>query len=235
MKGTDFPTENVAKLVGTVRKAILDLYPEPIPEVISGHDQLSEPLKKPHIAITPLLDAGHRYADGHVMGFALWLPQDVSLDVILSLETALAKLDSLKMGRLGRWDVQYVPPGTTIRTRGLRSDTYTRDHDIWGSVTPVIFGKYPKRTQIGPGKDGGKVFAELCERVGLPRPNEVRLGSVSAFNGVPKASEFIPPEKFATRLRSHVWLRFDTPVHGPVLIGAGQFVGFGFCRPWGLS
>ena len=80
-------------------------------------------------------------------------------------------------------------------------------------------------------KDGGNVFAELCERVGLPRPNEVQLCSVSVSNEVPKASKFVSPEEFATRLRADIWLRFDKPVHGPVLIGAGQFSGFGRCRP----
>jgi len=104
--------------------------------------------------------------------------------------------------------------------------------DTWASVTPVVFGKFPKRSQVGPGKDGGKVFAELCEMIGLPAPVEVRIGPVSVFRGSPKASDFIPPTKFADRLRTHVWVRFSEPVRGPVLLGAGRYVGFGLCRPW---
>jgi CRISPR-associated protein Csb2 len=178
-------------------------------------------------------DAGHSYADGHVMGFALWLPQGASLEVIDSLETVLARLDTLTMGRQGRWDIQYISPVMAARgAKSLDSNAYIQDSTIWASVTPAVFGRYPKKSQIGPGKDGGPVFAELCEWIGLPRPAEVRLGSVSAFNGVPRAAEFMMPERFATRFRAHVWLRFDEPVHGPVLIGAGQFNGFGFCKPW---
>jgi CRISPR-associated protein Csb2 len=90
----------VAKLSSTVRKAILELYPDPIPDIISGHDPLGDPCTKPHLAVTPLLDAGHMFADGHVMGFALWLPQ-ISDGVTDSLETAIAELKSLTMGRLG--------------------------------------------------------------------------------------------------------------------------------------
>jgi CRISPR-associated protein Csb2 len=181
------------------------------------------------------LDAGHRFADGHIMGFALWLPQTPG-EVIDSLETAIAELRSLTMGRLGRWDVQYISSSASARrTRGLNPYTYTQEHDTWASITPVIFGKFPRKSQIGSGKDGGKVFAELCEWIGLPRPVEVRIGPASAFRGVPLAAEFIPPEKFAKRLRTHMWLRFGEPVRGPVLIGAGQYSGFGLCRPWGLQ
>jgi len=233
MEGSRFSPENVVSLISTVRQAILALYPDPIPEIISGHDPLGGIWKKPHLAITPLLDAGHSYADGHVMGFALWLPQGASLEVIDSLETVLARLDTLTMGRQGRWDIQYISPVMAARgAKSLDSNAYIQDSTIWASVTPAVFGRYPKKSQIGPGKDGGPVFAELCEWIGLPRPAEVRLGSVSAFNGVPRAAEFMMPERFATRFRAHVWLRFDEPVHGPVLIGAGQFNGFGFCKPW---
>jgi CRISPR-associated protein Csb2 len=234
-QGVTLSPEIAAKLSSTVRKAILELYPDPIPDIISGHDPLGNPCTKPHLAVTPLLDAGHMFADGHVMGFALWLPQ-ISNDVIDSLETAIAGLKSLTMGRLGRWNIQYVSSSSGgRRTRGLSPYTYTQEHDTWASITPVIFGKFPKKSQTGPGRDGGKVVAELCDWIGLPRPVEARIGPASAFSGIPMASEFVPPEKFAERLRMHVWLRFGEPVRGPVLVGAGQYSGFGLCRPWGLQ
>lgn len=233
MQGTHFPAENSANLVNNVRKAILSLYPDPIPEIISGHDSHGGAYKNPHLAITPFLDVAHRYADGHVMGFAIWLPHGTPLNVIDSLEAALARLDVLTMGKQGRWDVQYISPMMAARgPRSLDSNIYVQDSATWASVTPVAFGRYPKKSQIGPGRDGGQMFAELCEWIGLPRPAEVQLGPVSAFAGAPKASEFIPSERFAERLRAHVLLRFPEPVHGPVLIGAGQFGGFGLCRPW---
>jgi CRISPR-associated protein Csb2 len=233
IQGTISPPEIVAKLSNIVRKTILRLYPDPVPEIISGHDPHGNPCDKPHLAVTPLLDAGHRYADGHIMGFALWLPQTPEA-VIDSLETAIAELKSLTMGRLGRWDVQYVSSTASARrTRGLNPCTYTQEHDTWASITPVIFGKFPRKSQIGSGKDGGKIFAELCEWIGLPRPVEVRIGPASAFSGIPLAGEFMPPEKFAKRLRTHMWLKFGETVRGPVLIGAGQYSGFGLCRPWG--
>lgn len=139
---------------------------------------------------------------------------------------------SLKLGKAGIWQIGPVDATQAARVLTLRLRTYEAPSDTWASVTPVIFGKYPKRSQFGPGKDGGKIFAELCEMIGLPRPVEVRMGPVSAFRGVPKAVEFAPPTKFGDRLRAHVWVRFPVPVRGPVLLGAARFVGFGLCRPW---
>ncbi len=34
------------------------------------------------------------------------------------------------------------------------------------------------------------------------------------------------------RRQAHVWLRFDRPVLGPVLLGAGRYRGYGLCKPW---
>lgn len=219
--------ETTSKISSTVRKAILSLCPEPIPSIISGHNGDGTPIKSPHMAITPLLDAGHRHADGHVLGFAIWVP-DAPYAILNSLEPAISRLKTLTMGRLGEMAVEYVSPSLgDRRPKALNPYTYTEESDTWASVTPALFGRHLHKK-----KDGGNEFAEICQWIGLPRPVEVRFGSASAFRGVPMASEFVPPEKYAHNARHHIWLRFAEPVRGPVLIGAGQYSGFGLCRPW---
>jgi CRISPR-associated protein Csb2 len=232
-EGPKIPLEGAAKLTAIVRKAVMDLYPDPVPEVISGHTPDGKPSPKPHLAVTPLPDVGHRYADGHVMGFALWLPADVNSEAYDTLEEALGDFKSLTLGRYGEWRIESLAPEAEAKSAaGLRQSIYIKPHDTWASVTPVVFGKFPKRYHVGPGKDGGKVFAELCEMIGLPKPAEVRLGPVSVFRGAPSASEFVPPVKLNSRLKAHVLLRFAQPIQGPVLLGAGRYAGFGLCRPW---
>jgi CRISPR-associated protein Csb2 len=216
-----------AMISSTVRKAILSLCPGPIPDIISGHNVDGTPIKSPHMAITPLLDAGHRHADGHVMGFAIWVP-NAPQAILNSLETAILRLKTLTMGRLGEMAVEYVSPSLgDRRPKTLNQYTYTEESDTWASVTPALFGRHLHKK-----KDGGNEFAEICQWIGLPRPVEVRFGNVSAFSGIPMASEFAPPEKYAHSTRHHIWLRFAEPVRGAVLIGAGQYSGFGLCRPW---
>ena len=230
--GQTLPVESTAKLAAIVRKAVIDLYPDPVPEVISGHMADGRQSDRPHLAVMPLPDIGHRYADGHIMGFALWLPLDLQTEILETLEDALVGLSSLTLGKVGIWKIRQVTADFAARAAaGLRLITYTKPHDTWASVTPVVFGKFPKKSQTGPGKDGGKIFAELCELIGLPRPIEARLGPVGVFHGSPKAAEFVPPERFANRLRAHVMIRFAKPVQGPVLMGAGRYSGFGLCRP----
>jgi CRISPR-associated protein Csb2 len=232
LQKVSLPPEIVGRLTAVVRQAVMALYPDPIPEVISGHDSQGAPSKKPHLAIMPMLNVGHMHADGHVMGFALWVPQ-VPLNVINNLETALSGLSTLTLGRLGQWNVQYMSSAILAReAKGLNPAVYTEAHDTWASVTPVIFGRHPKKSQIGPGKNGGRVVEELCGRIGLPRPIEVRLGSVCAFRGGATVSAVTPPEKYNHLFRTHVWLRWAEPVRGPVLIGSGLSSGFGLCRPW---
>jgi len=232
MDGPTLPLESAAKLTSIVRKAVMGLYPDPAPEVISGHAQDGKQSENPHLAVTPLSDVGHRHADGHIMGFALWMPSNASAEILETLEDALADFDSLTLGTYGVWKIRQLTADITGRAAAaLRPVTYTRAHDTWASVMPVVFGKFPKKSQVGPGKDGGRVFAELCELINLPKPIETRLGPVSAFYGAPKASEYVPPERFANRLRAHVVIRFAKPVEGPVLMGAGRYVGFGLCRP----
>ncbi|MFZ2471375.1 MAG: type I-U CRISPR-associated protein Csb2 [Methanothrix sp.] len=232
LQNASFPPEIIGQLIATVRQAILARYPDPIPEVVSGHDAQGKPSRKPHLAITPMLDVGHSYADGHAMGFVIWMPP-AALSVIEDLKTALSNLNTITLGRLGQWNVQYTSPSMMLgAAKGLNPAVYTGTHDTWASVTPVIFGRHPKKSQIGPGKDGGRVIAELCDLIGLPKPIEIRLGPVSAFNGGPTASAIAPPEKYDKKFRAHVFIRWAEPVHGPVLIGAGLFSGFGLCRPW---
>jgi CRISPR-associated protein Csb2 len=64
-----------------------------------GHDDTGNPARLPHLTIAPLADVGHRHADGHIMGFALWLPQDVPIEVVETFEDALSDFESLLLGR----------------------------------------------------------------------------------------------------------------------------------------
>lgn len=230
--GTQLPLESTAGLIATIRRAVIERYPDPVPEAICGHDQEGRKTAAPHLVIAPLADVGHRHADGHIMGFGFWLPAATPADVLERFEDSMAGFRELTLGAAGVWQVEAVDAAHAARVLTLRPSTYEAPSDTWASVTPVIFGKFPKRSQVGPGKDGGKVFVELCEMIGLPKPAEVRMGSVSTFRGVPKAVDFIPPANFADRLRTHVWVRFPVPVRGPVLLGAARFIGFGLCRPW---
>ena len=77
------------------------------------------------------------------------------------------------------------------------------------------------------------MIADACVRIGLPRPIEVVARPAPLFSGAP-ASGHMPRmlRKDGTQKRqTHAVIRFDTPVVGPVLLGAGRYRGYGLCRP----
>lgn len=77
------------------------------------------------------------------------------------------------------------------------------------------------------------MIAAACTRIGLSNPREVIVTPVSAHLGVPPAFTFPRWRRKDgnERRHSHAILVFERAVCGPVLIGAGRFRGYGFCRP----
>jgi CRISPR-associated protein Csb2 len=79
-----------------------------------------------------------------------------------------------------------------------------------------------------------------CVNAGLPEPDVIVPDKHSAIEGAPsaqpsgKAPEWMRwrlPSSLASRFLTHAVIRFSEPVEGPVILGAGRFVGLGLCRP----
>ena len=140
----------------------------------------------------------------------------------------------------------------------LRNETWTNPATTWASVTPVVLDRFPKSSRMEDRaawhREVQEIVAVSCTRAGLPEPLEVDVDSTSWHSGVPRAwskkrrlrtphgnrgqtelgDGFPPLPAKASRPAKpqvHVWLRFDRRVAGPVLIGAGRFLGYGLCKP----
>ena len=73
-----------------------------------------------------------------------------------------------------------------------------------------------------------------CERIGLPEPSRVDILPAAPWAGAAKSRAYPPypgVEGRAQRVLTHARIAFERPVHGPVLLGAGRFVGLGLFRP----
>jgi CRISPR-associated protein Csb2 len=116
----------------------------------------------------------------------------------------------------------------------------------WASATPVLLDRHLKsdvKTDWAAALDeASQIVREACARIGLPRPAEVQVSKHSAVRGAPPAwpvggspawQGWSRKASFGQRQLFHVTLGFDEPIHGPVLIGAGRFVGLGLCLPVG--
>jgi CRISPR-associated protein Csb2 len=228
------PLESASRLIAVWRSALLSKSDQPVCEAISGHAPGStpeepRPSQRAHLALLPLADVGHRFARGHLLGVAAALPARLTRDERQACLRALGRVDSLALGGLGVWRLERCDAEES--RRGLRAETWCRTGRVWASVTPVVFGKYPRDLW---GEEAAGMIREACAIAGLPAPAEVATAPVAWVVGVPPSPRFPPlpgrPGK-PRRAHAHVLLVFSSPVAGPLLVGAGRHQGYGVFRP----
>jgi CRISPR-associated protein Csb2 len=215
-------------LIEAMRGTVMANAAQPPSEIISGHAADGKPTRRPHVAYVPLADVGHDHADGHLLGLAAVLPRGLSQADSDDCLRAIARVQHLLLGRLGRWDLE--GEGTDGESRiALNAQTWLAPARRWATVTPVVLDRFPKKDG-----DAEEAVALACERVGLPRPVAVKMHPVSPHLGVPTAHEFpaLPAKAGAPRRwHAHAAVVFADEVAGPILLGAGRFRGYGFFRP----
>ncbi|MYE40089.1 MAG: type I-U CRISPR-associated protein Cas5/Cas6 [Chloroflexi bacterium] len=230
--------ESSLALSEKLRNAVVKHCPEPIPEWVSGHTPDGRPSQTPHIAFLPLPFVGREHADGHLLGFALAIPNQVEqadagrcLNPLLGVsEDGAMRQVRLYEGASFEWTLELEdrdsPPVA------LRSRTWTRPARRWATVTPIVFDRHPKGRNKND--EGERIVAEACQRIGLPRPVDVVLSQVSLHLGVPHSRQFPAMRRKSDNGRlqhTHALVKFDRPVNGPVILGAGRYRGYGMCRP----
>jgi CRISPR-associated protein Csb2 len=220
----------MAHLLVRYRAALLSLLGDDAPEVLSGHAIGGRPATSPHIAYVPLANIDHGFADGEIKGIAIVLPRDMRDEDVVSLDRAMSRLRRLHFGRLG--DISLRMMGAQSERKSLDFRRYAKASMTWASVTPIALSVHPK-----PRKgltEEGAILMDFA-RLGLPEPTELRLQDVPFVRGAPLARQVPNHEvtSVAGRLLRHVHIRFPRHVEGPLLVGAGRYMGFGLLLPRG--
>lgn len=270
--GPTFPSESTLSVTNALRGAIMKHSAlQPPPEWVTGHKRDGSPSdsETPHLALLPIPFVGGRYADGHLLGLAIAFPGDIPradrgkvLGPLLVDAVGRSKEVELRLGTLGV--VRVAKTDWSEGRRNLQRETWTahpHGATLWASVTPVVLDRFPKANKgklderVKWEQEVRSVVATACERVGLPTPIHIDVGTTPWHLGSPRA--FAKKRKVrstgvrggatarlgegfpmlqrsageASRPQVHVMLQFPEPVVGPVLIGAGRFRGYGFLRP----
>jgi CRISPR-associated protein Csb2 len=258
--GGDMPDLRAAAIVTRViRDALMSGYQRTghggaIPEVVSGHRLDGTPSRQPHLAIIPLPFAGFPYADGHVLGFALVVPRGSDILRDEAFREALRTIAPLDHD-LGRRVVTLkTKPGTDSKhafaidlsptiepsRRSIDRALYTSPAVTFGTVTPIVLDRHLKESGDARQGEIASQIAVACRHIGLPEPEAIFADKHSTFEGVPSAypsprsphwMRWRMPSSLASRQMTHAVIRFAAPVNGPVILGAGRFVGLGLCRP----
>ncbi|MBA2114993.1 type I-G CRISPR-associated protein Csb2 [Bremerella alba] len=261
LDGRNLGLSDCLALTQRLRETVLNRLKNPIPEWVSGHQPDGSPTQFPHLAFVPLPYVGSQHADGHLLGLALVLPNRISprergkvLSPLLFKEGNRIPVELL-LGRLGEWtldlEARPAPP------LALQNETWTRASRDWASVTPVVLDRFPKQSRSEDRAaweaEVARTIAAACKHAGLPRPVNVFIDKTSVHQGVPRAVQKTRKVRGAASRESsplgdgfpimptragkparpqvHVHLQFEQPVRGPVLIGAGRYFGYGFCKP----
>lgn len=256
--GPSLPLTRAVDVAAAVRGALMRHADQPVAELISGHDGNGEATRAPHLMIVPLPHVGHRHADGAVKGLALLLPRALDEAARRPVMRALGRWEQQARRETGEDDTE-APPLTLGLGEGielevqrqvwgdpglsaLRSASWCDEAALeWLSVTPVALDRNPgDLTHADPAKrdlafrGAAESIAKACANVGLPLPEAVTVLPSGTWAGGAKAARFpaYPPGPGKTRrVKVHARIRFAQAVKGPVILGAGRFLGLGLFRP----
>lgn len=228
------PLNRVVDLTTALRGALMKFSPEqPAPEILSGHQSGDRPtpmVAATHAALIGLASVAFEHADGRLHGLAVVLPRDSSPD-----DEALVRA-AVRMWRQSGGELFTGSSRIRIPSRvedvgfTASSSRWTEPARRWATSTPIVLDRFPK------GKHAldiaGEVIARSCENLGLPIPISVQVSNDPVVVGSRPVRSF---PAFSTprgnRPAVHALITFGQVVHGPVLIGAGRYLGMGVCVP----
>lgn len=217
-----------ARFTEALRSAVLRSAGREAPAVLHGHgaDGL------PHVAFLALPDVGHEHADGHLLGMAVAVPdlpadeRKAVLRAVLGLRRDGHDLVEFTVPDIGGVELIYQPGH--VRPWGASPDRWRKGSRRWATATPIVLDRYPKR----PADVEAEVRAGL-RRVGLPDPVDVAISTQPLLPGAAPLRPNDLPRQVRGRLFRHVAVVFDRTVGGPVLVGAGRYLGIGLLAPVG--
>jgi CRISPR-associated protein Csb2 len=235
-------------LARALRGALLEQHGDKgLPATLSGHTE-SAPTEQPHVAFVPLPFVGHEHADGAIMGCALVLPRELPTRDRRTLLRLVAKWETecsdtrgnltLAGGSLPAFIVRRVDVSAK---RSLDPILWCRSSTRFITATPIALDKNPgnlRSNQDGTVRkaalEAQHSISDACLRVVAVRPVSVEVSLAPLLPGAQHVRDFLPwpgRQGRTARVRVHADIRFDAPVRGPLLLGAGRYFGLGLCLP----
>ncbi len=244
------PAYRAVELATAMRGAIFHYAADPIPEALSGHGPQGAPSAAPHVAFLPLPYVGFEHSDGRLLAIALSVPKASDSVSRRALYRAIGTWEKavspnslkLTLGSQGIVELSRLHgPAALI---SLRPGIWHRPSPCWVSATPIALPRHPGRlggrTAAARAKAWQRAEAAVrtaCAHVGLPEPVGVRV-SLDAFivgarpvRRYPAFSQNGRDGRPVARQLVHAALTFERPVAGPLMLGAGRFLGLGLMRP----
>ena len=250
VSGPRLDLRNTVALSRAVRGALMAHLVTDIPPLLSGHAASGGPAQHPHLAVVPLPFVGFPHASGQILGFALLLPRESPL---------LAGRDRV-LRAIGLWEGSDRHGDAVVTTAGSRLLRFQRLQSVpslvtldrsrwegrrpctsWVTATPIALGRHPghlghhnPRKADAAAARARDEIRRACGFVGLPAPSGVTISRAPLLRGsapVHRFPAFQQGRPGVRRALIHCALTFETPVRGPILLGAGRHLGLGLMIP----
>lgn len=250
--GPRLPTTRAVDVARAVRSALLSSHGPDAPEMLSGHGSPGQPSKHAHVAIVPLPFVGNEHADGTILGVAVVVPLAATKDERNTVYRAVTNWRRqasvgpddesrlpVHLGAVGTLEfalLDDIGPQSTLRAK-----TWCARARSWATATPIALDRNPgdmrsrdPEVESAAYAAAQQTIARACEHIGLPSPSSVTALPAAPLSGAAKARQFPvyaagkPPVQ---RVLVHARIEFERPVEGPLLIGAGRYLGLGLLRP----
>jgi CRISPR-associated protein Csb2 len=256
--GPRLPSTSTVGVAHQLRRALFAGGKTPMSAALSGHREDGSPAEGAHLAVVPLPDVGGPHPHGAILGVALVIPRGLADADRATLMRAIGELERRRREELGE---QAEPEAPTLRlllgsagelelervvwgehqNLGLRALTWCRPSRTWGTATPIALDRNPGDLHHEHAAKRERAFvmatelvAEAVGRIGLPSPIGIDVLRSCVVPGTAKPNQFprypISASK-PQRVLVHARLVFEEPVRGPMLLGAGRYLGLGLCRP----
>lgn len=221
-----------AMFTEALRRAVMSATGDPLPTALHGHGANG----RPHVAFLALPNADNPQADGHLLGMAVAipdLPESERKAIVRGLLDGMrfhngdsgsqGRILRLTVPRIGEVDLAYQPG--LVRPWGIRPERWRRGSDHWVSVTPVVLDHYPHKGGVE------QQIARSCSLVGQPEPRDIIVSTSPLVAGGVRMRPQDLPQQARGKLFRHVRLQFDQELAGPMLLGAGRYLGVGLMAP----
>lgn len=189
------------------------------PSVLHGHGYQGTGYDLARYLALP--DVGSAGSRGRIYGLALWLPAGSEP---LVRQTARDAAHSIRKLIGEGIDVDLTPHEGEPRPFAAHPDRWLQASRTWATAVPAI---HERRRTLDL-----EEVSRWCRHAGLPAPVAFRSGRVPLVRGALDLApiEVNRPDRPPLPY-SHVELRFDRSISGPVVIGSGRQRGFGLCVP----
>ncbi len=223
------------KAVGRLQKA-LHGKADTINRVLIGREA-TEADKSARVRIIPIPSIGHSHADRAIRRVLVEVPPNCPLKAD-DIDWAFSGVEDVSPAT-GEviWNLVHAKDRGMLNHYGIE-DNEQNDFRIWRTITPVVLPFIYTAHRIAGTKrlkyetKTVRAVMQALRHAGVTIPVEsIRIQREPFDRKGARAEEFSMAERFTGRGLHHVEIVFRQPLHGPLVIGNGRYLGLGLMAP----